>query len=197
MHKKLLVELLVLLLTLGMVACRQNNVEDMSNTKTISETMFQSSNEGRINEEALKTVITNLFNAPNEEFILAFNDGATVIGEGISESSPSRKNEENSVIKREFGNYFTEYTLDKFISDYLSPYQLLSKKSGTEIKAKEINITKTSSEYNFFTKIQYTKGSETKIIDVKGDAQFLENGKITSFRILSDGKLLEWLQSDK
>lgn len=177
MHRKLFIGFLVLLLILSTVGCRQKDDEEKAQMK------------------ALETVVTDLLSGPDEALVQALNDEATIIVQGVEESGSPPENDKLSTVEKEFGGYFTGDALNRFAGDYLSPYQLFASNSGAEIKTKEVNITKTDSGYDFSARVQYTKGEESGIANVQGDAQLLENGKINSFRIFSDDKLLEWLRS--
>ncbi|GEM_PF-2694011 len=195
MNKKLLIVSFLATVILGMTACNNNYDQNKPISENISSSLSQPNGKEEINGETLKTVIKGLFTGPDQKLIQFFENDATIVGQGTSKNSVSQKSEGDSVISEKFGDYFTEETLSNFLSNYLSPYQMTLNHIDAKMEANDVKITKTSSGYDFSTTVKYTKSTESKNVEIKGDAQFLKDGKIVSFRINTDGGLSELLHN--
>lgn len=170
---------------------RPENTQASSEVEPAFETSSHFENIDEINKATTNAVLSGLFNAPDKDLTAALSAETSVIGQGVSEKSPPQK---NSVIKDKFGSYFTEKELDQFVTYYLCMYQGFAQTSKSTLKLKDVIFTKTNDGYDFSAAVQCIKGAVNKTTKVDGDLQFLNDGKITSFRIHSDSGLLGWLQ---
>ncbi|WP_181006083.1 hypothetical protein, partial [Clostridium sp. 2-1] len=83
---------------------------------------------------------------------------------------------------------------EQFAANYLSLYQGFAQASGATLQLDGDSLVKSGTGYDFTANVRYKKGAVSRSAKVGGDVQFLDNGKITSFRIHSDGGLMDWLQ---
>ncbi|HHV31802.1 MAG TPA: hypothetical protein GXX74_05285 [Clostridiales bacterium] len=183
--------LLTLICLFGLTACKN----DISQEKISSVGVLSSHSEEQ-EKEILNTVVKELFSGPDESLAAFLEKNSTVFGEGMSSISSSKESEELSVVKEKFGNHYTDEALEIFVSNYLALYQFLTKRSHATLKSKEIEIVKTSSGYDFSAAVQYEDNQGTHDVTVKGDAQFLEEGKLVSFQIQSDGGFFDLLHNN-
>lgn len=221
-NKKLLAGILIFFIAFSLASCRTGGAEISSQTGLFSGTLSGSDNKNqsgrpentqvssevepafaisshsetidKINIAAANAVLFSLFNAPDKDLIAALSAETSIIGQGVSEKSPPQK---NSVIKDKFGSYFTEKELDQFVAYYLCLYQGFAQTSRSTLKLKDVTFTKTNAGYDFSAAVECIKGAVNKTAKVEGDLQFLNDGKIVSFRIHSDDGLLELLKNGK
>lgn len=157
-----------------------------SNTPSVS-TPQSAGSADKENSAAANAVLYGLFSAPDKELFPTASKGS-----GLIATDPDGKF--NAAVSRKFGSYFTEKTLEQFAANYLSLYQGFAQASGATLQLDGDSLVKSGTGYDFTANVRYKKGAVGRSAKVDGDIQFLDDGKITSFRIHSDGGLMEWLQ---
>lgn len=189
----ILVCILLCILFLNLTACKKYIIAPLP----ISEEENRIPSQSEANREAdikiLRNVLSALF-SPDKELADALTDSAHVLEDGVEESSAPLTSGVNSAVGKKFDGCFTEKEQDDFISNYLAPYQILAMKSTSKTSVKGIGITTQGSTYEFSVEVQYTNDPVVQTATVKGDTQFAENGKITSFRIADDDGLFDGLK---
>lgn len=141
----------------------------------------------KANKAAAAAVLSGLFRAPDQELFAASSQGQGLIATGPN-------GQFNAAVSRKFGPYFTEKSLEQFVANYLSLYQGFARASGATLQPEGDSLVKTGAGYDFTANVRYKKGAVSQSAKVGGDVQFLDSGKITSFRTHSDGGLMDWLQ---
>ncbi len=178
MKKKLLIIALSFLLVLGVTAC---------GTKT-----DVSSGQGA--ESTVTSALKGLLQAPDKDLAASFEKDGGKVGLGVESSASSTSSGSNAVVQKKIGAYFTEGALKDFTSTYLAPYQLSAKQTGATLKWKSSNVTKSGDGYDFSAVADYTGKNGSQEVKLSGRAQLSSEGKISSFRIDSDGGLSKLLQ---
>lgn len=180
MKKKLLAVAISFLLVLSVTAC---------GTKTGSPSSGQSA------ESTVTAALKGLLQAPDKDLTAYFQKDETKLGLGVESSAQSASSGDDTVLQQKFGKYFTKDALKNFAGTYLAPYQTSTQKNGATMKWKSSSVTKSSDGYNFSAVADYTGKSGSQEIKLNGRAQLSQDGKISFFRIDSDGGLSELLQN--
>lgn len=179
---------------------KPENAQVSSEVESAFETSSHFENIDKKNKATTSAVLSGLFNAPDKDLTAALLAKTSELGLGVSEVSAPQENsavQETPVIKDKFGSYFTEKELGQFVIYYLCMYQGFAQTSKSTLKLKDFTFTKTNEGYDFIAAVQCAKGEENKTAKVDGDLQFLNDGKIVSFRIRSDDGLLGQLMNGK
>ena len=174
MKKKLLAFTMSFLLVLSVTAC---------GAKTGSASSGQSA------ESTVTAVLKGLLQAPDKDLTASFQKGGTTLGLGVESSAQAASSGEDAVLQQKFGGYFTGDALKDFASTYLAPYQTSTQKNGATMKWKSSRVTKSGDRYDFSAVADYAGKSGSQEIKLSGRAQFSQDGKISFFRIDSDGGL--------
>lgn len=178
MKKKLLAAAISFLLVLSITAC---------GTKPGSS--------GQSAESTVTAAIKGLLQAPDQDLTASFQKGGTTLGLGVESSVQSASSGEDAVLQQKFGGYFTGDALKGFVSTYLAPYQMSTQQNGATMKWKSSSVTKSDDGYNFSAVADYAGKSGSQEIKLSGRAQLSQDGKISFFRIDSDGGLSGLLQN--
>lgn len=144
------------------------------------------------NIRTLETVLNETFAVPNKELrdILEDPNNYTIIG---AEEKTNSTNNLDAYLEKKYKAYFTDEMYDKYTGTYALSYVAPSPENS-EMKIKDIQVEqkgKLQNIYDFTTIIDYKKGdgSEIEKYEVKGQANFSENGKIVGFIIRQDSNL--------
>lgn len=178
MRKKLLVMALSFLLVLGVAAC---------GTKA-------DTSSGQSAESTVTSALKGLLQAPDKDLTSSFEKGGSKLGLGVESSASSASSGSNAAVQKKIGAYFTEGALKDFTSTYLAPYQLSAQQTGATLNWKSSSVTKAGDGYDFTAVVDYTGKSGSQEVKLSGRAQLSPEGKISSFRIDSDGGLSKLLQ---
>lgn len=132
------------------------------------------------------------FTVPNKELrdILEDPNNYTIIA--AKEKTYSTNNLDAYLVKK-YKAYFTDEMYDKYTGTYALSYVAPSPENS-EMKIRDVYVEqkeKWQHIYDFTAIIDYKKGdgSEIKKYEVKGQANFSENGKIVGFMIRQDSNL--------
>lgn len=144
------------------------------------------------NINTLETVLNETFTVPNEELreILEDPNNYTSIGE---HEKPALSNNLSLYLEKKYKLHFTEEMYDKYIGIYALSYVTISLEKG-EMKMKEVNAEQKENMqniYDYTAIIDYKRRANTEVkkYEVKGQANFSENGKIAEFIIRTDNNL--------
>ncbi|WP_400247360.1 hypothetical protein AB3U99_10375 [Niallia sp. JL1B1071] len=144
------------------------------------------------NSRTLEMVLNETFTVPNKELrdILEDPNNYTIIG---AEEKTSLSNNLDAYIEKKYKAYFTEEMYDKYTGTYALSYVAPSPENS-EMKIRDVYVEqkeKLQNIYDFTAIIDYKKGdgSEVEKYEVKGQANFSENGKIAAFMIRQDSNL--------
>ena len=154
-----------------------------------------SSSSGQSAESTVTTALKGLLQAPDQDLAASFQKDGTELGLGVESGAQSASSGEDAVLQQKFGGYFTGDALKDFASTYLVPYQTSTQKNGAAMKWKSSSVTKSSDGYNFSAVADYTGKSGSQEIKLSGRAQLSQDGKISFFRIDSDGGMSGLLQN--
>lgn len=149
----------------------------------------------------LKIVLSNMFSTPDQKLKKIFQELATVYSQNdtvLKQGSKDEVNQYDTLIKKSYGEYITDDCLKPFKGDYLGWLQGLALDSNDKMSVKKIVVNNITSTYYFTVIVEYgkdLKDEKVKTAKVTGYAYF-RDGKICTFRIVSDGGLGEGLRGD-
>ncbi|MGB3159961.1 MAG: hypothetical protein WBA84_01815 [Carnobacterium sp.] len=158
------------------------------------------------NKEAIESVIKTAFTLPDEELMVEINDSgnATYIGDISSSESLTLKNQDNGIeklLQERYGDTFTKYGYEKFVSSTASVYPMLAEQSGYLTTVEKVIIEQDKynpNRYDFEAEITYTThDGEEKKTTMMGKAECTqEKGKIDSLDIHDDGGLAKEMSGE-
>lgn len=158
------------------------------------------------NKEAIESVIKTAFTLPDEELMVEVNDpgNATYIGEISSSESSTLKGKHNGIeklLQERYGDKFTEYGYEKFVSGSASVYPMLAERSGYLTTVENVIVEQDKDDpnrYHFEAEIIYTThdGEEKKTTMIGKAECKQEEGKIDSLDINDDGGLAKEMSGE-
>ena len=158
------------------------------------------------NKEAIESVIKTAFTLPDEELMAEINDpgNATYIGDISSSESSALKNQDNGIeklLQERYGDKFTIFGYEKFVSGSASVYPMLAEQSGYLTTVEKVTVEQDNDDpnrYHFEAEIIYTThDGEEKKTTMMGKAECTqEKGKIDSLDIHDDGGLAKEMSGE-
>ena len=150
------------------------------------------------NEEAIKTVLEQIFTCPNQEMIEVYNNMFSRI-----QTSPLEENINNEIDKKLYEiyqPYISSKWYESFVMYFYSYLYVYSTTDGYEIAVAHIDIKRSDTiptNYSFMVYLNYSKeGGEKYHTKSEGSAQFLEEkGKISYLQLFDKNLKLELMSS--
>ena len=150
------------------------------------------------NEEAIKTVLEQIFTCPNQEMIEVYNNMFSRI-----QTSPLEENINNEIDKKLYEiyqPYISSKWYESFVMYFYSYLYVYSTTDGYEIAVDHIDIKRSDTiptNYSFMVYLNYSKeGGEKNHTKIEGSAQFLEEkGKISYLQLFDKNLKLELMSS--
>jgi len=179
---RIVIPFLILGVFLFAVGCSSNNDASGSNPNSPQDE----------NLSTLEAVLENTFTGPNQELNRLSNDpeNLTVIGKNSETKNPESPNELVLYLEEMYQPHFTEETYNEYVGEYVFSYQA---KENDEMKVDNIDIKQKESNeiiYDFTANVEYqAEGNEAQVYELKGQANFSEEGKIKEFKLYSDDGL--------
>ncbi|SET80046.1 hypothetical protein SAMN05421676_108109 [Salinibacillus kushneri] len=144
------------------------------------------------NISTLKTVLEHTFTGPDEKLNeLLVPENVQNIGDDGEEVKTEEPNELEKYVEELYKPLFTEDMFNEYVGTYALSYNI----TENQMKVNDITVEQSETNkniYDFTAKVEY-QGTETKVYDVEGQANFSDEGKISELKFYTDNGLSEAL----
>lgn len=153
------------------------------------------------NEEAIKTVIENIYTCPNDELIKLYTElhNNMLTNPQLQVDIVGYHREINDKIEDMYKEYISSNWYDSFFMRFTTTYYVYSTASDYNITVDHIDITQSDTipmNYSFTIYLDYGKvGDEKNRLEIEGSAQFSEEeGKISYLQLFDRDFRLELME---
>lgn len=153
----------------------------------------------KINQSAIEEILRKSLICPSLISLNNINQdtpGISIIGkdaDNASEKSDISPIDEE--LKVMYEPYITENYYNKFIGTHAMTFEIAARRAGYEVRVNSVNITPKENDsigYSFKVNVIYWKDIEEKsTAEILGDAQCIEEGKISYINYTDDDGLLK------
>lgn len=159
-----------------------------------------------INEQAIETVVQNIFTCPNEDLDTIYDEMLEQMANAatLPKGTKSALETYDQKLEEIYSPYFTEKGYEAFYRRMIYTrelsYHSFAKDAGYEIEVEEVEIKRSKSipsNYSFTAHVYYGKiGAQKEKLEIEGSAQIYEQRGKLSFINIIDPTLMKLLMME-